>query len=321
MPSDAREPIVISDLRFGLPYSKGLMAQSFMATGLSPAKSYEAARAMEQELRDNGEFTVSLERLRDIAASTLSRLAGTQFAVRYRRLEEIGRLDRPLIVLIGGTTGVGKSTVAAEIAHRLGITRIASTDSIREVMRGIFSRELMPAIYESSFNAWRSLRIPVPQGADPVIVGFREQTAVVTTGVKALIDRSVLERVSLVVEGVHIVPGYIEPSQFKDAVVVQLVITVDDEEAHRSHFYIREVQTDGNRPFEKYRENFGDIRVLGHYIEDLAAQHDTPIIHSHQFDRTVSETLEHILSAVMGERDATAGRPVATPRGKGAHTK
>jgi 2-phosphoglycerate kinase len=241
--------------------------------------------------------------------------------VRYRRLEEIGRLDRPLIVLIGGTTGVGKSTVAAEIAHRLGITRIASTDSIREVMRGIFSRELMPAIYESSFDAWRSLRIPVPQGADPVIVGFREQTAVVTTGVKALIDRSVVERVSLVVEGVHIVPGYIEPSQFKDAWVVQLVITVDEEEAHRSHFYIREVQTDGNRPFEKYRENFGDIRLLGHYIEDLAKQHDTPIIHSHQLDRTVSETLERILGAVMGERDESADRPDATSRDKGAHAK
>jgi len=297
----SHEPIVISDMRFGLPYSKGLMAQSFMATGLSPTKAYEAASEMEQEMRGRGELTVSLERLRDIAAGTLSRLAGTAYAVRYRRLEEIGKLDRPLIVLIGGTTGVGKSTVAAEIAHRLGITRIASTDSIREVMRGIFSRELMPAIYESSFNAWRSLRIPVPEGADPVIVGFREQTAVVTTGVKALIDRSVVERVSLVVEGVHIVPGYIEPSQFKDAWVVPLVITVDDEEAHRSHFYIREVQTDGNRPFEKYRENFGDIRLLGSYIEGLANEHHTAIIHSHQLDRTVSATLEHILSAVMGE--------------------
>jgi 2-phosphoglycerate kinase len=120
-----------------------------------------------------------------------------------------------------------------------------------------------------------------------------------------------------VVEGVHIVPGYIEPSQFKDAVVVQLVIAVDDEEAHRSHFYIREVQTDGNRPFEKYREDFGDIRALGHYIEDLAAQHDTPIIHSHQLDRTVAETLEHILSAVMGEEGATANADAKT-RGKRA---
>ena len=318
MPADGREPIVIAEKLHGLPYSKGLMAQSFMATGLAPGKAYEVARAMEQEMRDRGELTVTLARLRDIAAATLEAAHGPSYAVRYRRLEEIGQLHKPLIVLIGGTTGVGKSTVASEIAHRLGITRIASTDSIREVMRGIFSKELMPAIYESSFNAWRSLRIPVPQGADPVIVGFREQTAVVSTGVKALIDRAVVERVSTVVEGVHIVPGYIEPSQFEDAWVVQLVITVDDEEAHRSHFYIREVQTDGNRPFERYRENFGDIRLLGHYIEDMAKEHGTPLIHSHQLDRTVAATLEHILSAVMVDKGAPANKPVAA-KGKGAH--
>ena len=303
MTPDKRDPIVISDMRYGLPYSKGLMAQSFMATGLSPGRSYETAQAMEEDMRERGETTVSLERIRAIASTTLEELAGPVYALRYRRLGEIARLDRPLIVLIGGTTGVGKSTLASEIAHRLGITRVASTDSVRQVMRGIFSEELMPAIYESSFNAWRKLRIPVPQGANPVIVGFREQTAVVTTGVKALIDRSVVERVSLLIEGVHIVPGYIEPSQFKDALVVPLIITVDDEEAHRSHFYIREAQTDGNRPFERYRDNFEDIRLLGHYIEELAVEHAIPIIHSHELDKAASEMLEHILGAAIGEID------------------
>ena len=149
--------------------------------------------------------------------------------------------------------------------------------------------------------------------------GIRKSFSVTAAELKALIDRSVVERVSLVVEGVHIVPGYIEPSQFKDAWVVPLVITVDDEEAHRSHFYIREVQTDGNRPFEKYRENFGDIRLLGRYIEGLAKEHGTALIHSHQLDRTVSATLEYILSAVMGEQTQT-GRAGAS-REKGAQTK
>ena len=314
-----RPPIVISDRQHGLPFSKGLMAQSFMATGMPPSRAYAAAKAMEEAMRERGEMRVTMERLREIASTTLEEVAGPDYAKRYLRFSEVARLDRPLVILIGGTTGVGKSTVATEVAHRLGITRIVSTDSIREVMRGIFSKDLMPAIYESSFNAWRSLRIPVPEGADPVIVGFREQTAVVTTGVKALIDRSVVERVSLVVEGVHIVPGYIEPSQFKDAWVVPLIITVDDEEAHRSHFYIREVQTDGNRPFEKYRENFGDIRLLGRYIEGLAKEHGTALIHSHQLDRTVSATLEYILSAVMGDETQT-GRAGAS-REKGAQTK
>jgi 2-phosphoglycerate kinase len=218
------------------------------------------------------------------------------------------------VILIGGTTGVGKSTIATEIAHRLGITRIVSTDSIREVMRGIFARDLMPAIYESSFNAWRGLRVPVPHGANPVIVGFREQTAVVLTAIRALVDRAVVEGESIVVEGVHVVPGYLEPLQFQNASVVPVLIAVDDEETHRSHFYIREVQTDGTRPFERYRANFGNIRLLGAYIEDLAIEHGVPVVRSQQLDRTVAEVLELVVNAAIRDDEGLKIRRAAPAR-------
>jgi len=315
-----KTPIIISEKRHGLPYSKGLMAQSFTATGVSPGRAWVAAQKIEDSLRESGELRVSVRDLREMAAGVLEQAAGAEYARRYRKLYEIGKLDRPLIVMIGGTTGVGKSTIAAEVAHRLGITRIISTDSIRQVMRGIFSRDLMPAIYESSFDAWRGLRVPVPHGANPVIVGFREQTAVVATGIKSLIERSVLEGVSTVIEGVHLVPGYIKPSQFENASVVQLVVNVEDEELHRSHFYIREVQTDGTRPFEKYRGNFGNIRLLGEYIEDLAREHGIPVVHSIQLDRTVADMLEHIVNAVIGEEDDLAAQSASHRPPAGAVT-
>ena len=293
----AHKVIILSDKRHGLPFSKGLLAQSFTATGLAPSGAYAVATAIQDDLRERDETTISINRLRELSAEYLERMVGEDYAVRYLRLRELSKLDRPLIVLIGGTTGVGKSTIATEIAHRLGITRIMSTDSIREVMRGIFTPDLMPAIHDSAFNAWRGLRVPVPQGANPVIVGFREQTAVVTTGVKALIDRAVLEGESLVIEGIHLVPGYLDPSAFANARMAQLVIGVADEDSHLSHFYIREVQTEGTRPLDRYRQNFANIRVLGDYIEELAREHEIPVIMSHQLDRTVAEVLEHIVSA------------------------
>jgi len=299
-------PIVISDKRHGLPFSKGLMAQSFTATGLSPLRAYKAAQLVEDGIRECGELRLSVSRLREIAMKVLTDSAGEDYARRYRRLRDISHIDKPLVILVGGTTGVGKSTIATEIAHRLGITRIVSTDSIREVMRGIFSRDLMPAVYESSFDAWRGLRIPVPQGANPVIVGFREQTAVVSTAIKSLVERSVTERESVVIEGVHLVPGYLDTDAFENAWVVPLVIAVDDDEAHLSHFFIREIQTDGTRPLEKYRENFDSIRLLGRYIEDLAREHGIPVIVSHQLDRTVADTLEHIVDAVIAEEGLPA---------------
>jgi 2-phosphoglycerate kinase len=210
-------------------------------------------------------------------------------------------MERPLVVLIGGTTGVGKSTIATEVAHRLGINRISSTDSIREVMRAIFTKDLMPAICESAFSAWRGLRVPVPEGANPVVIGFREQSAVVNTGVNALISRSALEGISMIIEGVHLVPGYLDPHQFANVRVVQLVIGVDDEQAHRSHFYIREAQTRGTRSHRRYDENFEHIRVLGTYIEMLARKHDIPVIYSHQLDQTIAEVLETVVSAAIDE--------------------
>lgn len=293
--------ITITDKAHGLPFSKGLLAQSLTATGLPPSRAYEIAQAIQDDLRTREELALSTERLRDIVSATVATMAGEQYAQRYDRLRDVSKLDRPLVVLIGGTTGVGKSTIATEVAHRLGITRISSTDSIREVMRGIFNEDLLPAIYRSAFDAWQGLRVPVPHGANPVIVGFREQTAVVTSGVKCLIDRAVLEGTSMVIEGVHLVPGYLDPRQFENARVVQLVIGVDDEQSHLSHFYIREVQTEGFRPLQRYRAGFESIRELGVYIEDLAREHGIPVIYSHQLDQTVADVLEHVVLAAIEE--------------------
>lgn len=304
MTPDRLPTIIISDKVHGLPFSKGLLAQSFMSTGLPPSRAYVIAKTLQEDLRQRSELEIDSNHLREMAAEYLERLAGPEYAARYIKLRELAKLDRPVIVLIGGTTGVGKSTVATEVAHRLGITRIQSTDSVREVMRGIFSRDLMPTMYESAFSAWEGLRVPVPDGANPVIVGFREQTAVVTSGVKSLIDRAVLEGLSMVIEGVHLVPGYLDANQFKDARVVQLIIGVDDARSHLSHFYIREALTRGGRPLERYRANFEEIRTLGRYIEDMAREHGIPVIYSHQLDRTVADVLEHIVAAAVDVQPA-----------------
>ena len=136
--------------------------------GCRRSRAYEIAQADPgRPARARASSASSIERLRDDGRGVpRARWRATEYA---RALPAscsdvcAGSIE-PLIVLIGGTTGVGKSTIATEVAHRLGITRIVSTDSIREVMRGIFSQDLMPAIYESAFNAWRGLRVPVPAG-------------------------------------------------------------------------------------------------------------------------------------------------------------
>lgn len=298
-PKRESKHIIISDEKHGLPYSKGLLASSIMATGLSPIKAYQVAKIVEDQLRENGIFFVTIDQLKTVIYETLDSKAGEEYAEKYLKWQALAELDKPLIILIGGTTGVGKSTIATEIAHRLGITRIANTDSIREVMRAFFSKELMPTLHCSSYDAWQSLRVPLPSSAHPVVIGFREQALAVAVGVEAVIERAVREGTNMVLEGVHIVPGFIKAEYFKDAFVILMVITVEDPEVHRSHFYIRAVESEGSRPFERYKINFDNIRKIGEYVEGLARDQGIPVISSYNLDTTVTRVLDEIINRVM----------------------
>ena len=85
-----------------------------------------------------------------------------------------------MILLLGGAAGVGKTSLALEVAHRLGIDRVLSTDAIRQIMRIMLSRELVPAIHGSSYDAYRAA--PGSPATMPVIEGFRAQASIVSVG-------------------------------------------------------------------------------------------------------------------------------------------
>ncbi len=300
--------IIIDEQKHELPFSKGLTAGAIMASGLAPQNAYDVASSIEERLMTENRFEIVAEELHELIFDTLKEEMGEKFAANYRKYYSLSRLDKPLVILIGGATGVGKSTVATMLAARLGIVRIVSTDAVREVMRAFFSPELMPAIHSSSFDAAGALRQPLPASVDPVVAGFREQTVAVAVGVKALVERARTEGTHLIIEGAHIVPGFIDLQLYEQsAFLVQLVITVKNEGLHRSHFYIRELDTQGTRPFDRYVANFDNIRTIQNYIMDQANSFGVKMVDSVNLDATLVEVIEYIITNVHERSRAVSG--------------
>jgi 2-phosphoglycerate kinase len=280
----------------GLPFSKGLMARSLIATGLAADRAYELAIAIENDLTASERQSTTLERIEEVALQKLGHEEGSVAMKRLRSYRDLYELELPLILLVGGATGTGKSTVATDVAYRLGITRVTSTDFVRQTMRAFFSSEFMPAIHHSSFEAGRATAGDDEDANRAVVDGFMEQTREVLVGVRAAIDRALEEGWSMVLEGVHLVPGML-PKEIEGALVVECVLAIDDSEAHASHFWIRDTDSEGVRPYEKYLDAFEDIRLIQTYILGRARKHGVPVIENGNIEAAIGEVMELVLSA------------------------
>jgi 2-phosphoglycerate kinase len=274
----------------GLPYSRGLMARALMAVGVAPDRAYALARRVGDDLASRGSDVVELDRLESHAIESLGEIEGREALRQLRRYQDLRELDRPIVILVGGATGTGKSTVATEIAYRLGITRVTSTDFIRQTMRAFFADDFMPAIHYSSFEAG----LAVPDADDPLVAGFMEQARQVMVGARASIERALQEGWSMVLEGVHLVPGLM-PLPLDPAVVSACVLEISDETAHAQHFFTRDAGE--ARPMTKYLDRFHEIRRLQDFIVGRARREDVAVIENESAERATAAVAELVLSA------------------------
>jgi 2-phosphoglycerate kinase len=276
----------------GLPYSKGIMARALVTAGVPMERAYEFAQAIELDLAERDVRSTDLERLEELACRVLGDEEGPEVVARLRRYAALQSLDLPILLLVGGTTGTGKSTVATEAAHRLGITRVTSTDFIRQTMRAFFSEAFMPSIHYSSFEASHS--VVDSETGDPTLLGFLEQTRNVLVGVEGAIQRALTEGWSMVLEGVHLVPGMV-PRRIDGVLVVHAVLAIDNEDVHRTNFHVRDSATGGLRAMDKYIEQLGDIRRIQNHIVRRAEKTGVPVIESSNPERAMAELMELVL--------------------------
>jgi 2-phosphoglycerate kinase len=281
MPPESPSETIVVRKGHGLPYSKGLMAQALSAVALSQERSFELARLIERRLAERGEPQIDVTALDDLAEEVLLAEEGEVAAARYRGWRRLDRLDHPLVVLIGGTTGVGKSTLATMLAARLGVTRVIATDVIRQVLRAFFTIEAMPTVHRSAFEAGG-------------VAGYRDQAERVGTAITAIVDRAAAEAKPMVVEGVHVVPGGVHPRVRERCVLVEALVVVDDPDLHRGHFSLRP----GTRPAERYLSSFDDIRRLQDHLWERARSERVAIIDNENVDGALARLMELVLDAV-----------------------
>lgn len=260
-------------------------------------------RAFIQTLSKHPQIAFNLDK--SLTWNALEADLGAGAGQGYRAWAQLRRSGLPLILLIGGTTGTGKSTVAAELGLRLDIGRTLSTDILREVMRLLIPERLTPELHTSTFDAWTVLhQTPASEKEDArsLIDGYRSQAAKVAVAVDAVIERSIKEGVSTIIEGIHLFPSYHQGLSQSTAVVVPVLLTIPSREALEHHFVRRGQQTP-SRGTSRYIDNFERIWCLQDYLIAEAERLAVPLVSNLHVDQSISRVMEIITEALVNRFD------------------
>ena len=183
------------------PTRKGLMAQSLSAIGAVAGALVRArpdGRAPAGGARGGPRWT--WRRCTRVTEEVLLAEEGEAAVRRFRRWRRLDRLERPLVVLIGGTTGRGQVHARDDAGRPAG-------DQPRDR-----HRRDPPGAARLLHRRGDADRAPLGLrgGRDRGLRATRPSD--VATGIAAIVERAANEAKPMVVEGVHVVPGGARPA-------------------------------------------------------------------------------------------------------------
>lgn len=179
----------------------------------------------------------------------------------------------------------GKSTLAIQLAAKLGFLVSIGTDEIRDVVR---LYDDSPAVAGQSHDRWQLFGSLTDE---TYVQGYVAQSQALRPAIMAVIDRNVANGESLVVEGVHLLP-----SLYRDVAGARLhhfVLQVSGPDHHWANITKRLTRRQGRGPGWDAQKVQHVSRTQAYLLQE-AKQYQIPVIPTID----PSETLDQIVGLI-----------------------
>lgn len=262
-----------------IPYPWVVLRGRLRLSGVNPWDVERIVANVAHALRKRD--TVSEE---DLIQACRSKIPPKDLAVQHSFdvLTEYERLRRerigppPVVLVLEGASGTGKSMLALNMIFNMAATRIISTDTIRQILRDFRPKETNPELHCHTYQA-HAHRQSGPENLNPIVRGYLAQCELICPHVQRMVQRVVAEGADTIVEGVHVLPG-----NFHDICPSVLEVLVNPApKVHKEMFITKhltgKLRTVSENESDRLKE-FSAARLIQDYMVECIFKSETEIV-------------------------------------------
>ena len=192
------------------------------------------------------------------------------------------RSQGPPVILLGGASGTGKTTIANALVHELGLSHHLSTGFIRAAIGPLLPDAEARLLRKHTYDAYEALIGGADPGRSALLEGAMQQSLLLKASIESCVKRAVREGIGMILEGSHFIPGVLEPAGLGASLLC--VLDVPD----REELKLRALSPNHSRR-RLSEEQLERLVQLQEEILVLAGIHHQPVVINDQISEAVRQ--------------------------------
>ncbi|KAJ4953751.1 hypothetical protein NE237_030583 [Protea cynaroides] len=178
--------------------SRFLLSRMLTVTKIPNHVAIKIALELKKLLIDNSLLDVSQSDLEVNLFKLMERRGyGKEYINRYKMMTRFHHQRVPLVILVCGTSCVGKSTIATQLAQRLNLPNVLQTDMVYELLRTSTDAPLTSTpVWVRDFSS-----------SEELITEFCRECRIVREGLAGDLKKAMKDGKPVIIEGIHLDPS------------------------------------------------------------------------------------------------------------------
>ena len=212
----------------------------------------------------------------------------------YKTLVREGIQKLPIIPIIAGIPGIGKTTIAKELSTALSIGIVIGGDALRSSLRSIITKNEI--FHDSVYNTWKYFGAFTKEN---LLQGYRAQAKIMNEAVERMIvDRGLKDGESMIVEYLHFLPSQFSTKFLNHVSIIPILLEISDEKIYQMRLKERSKYSHLRSPGKRLLQQMDKYLMIQDYFLSECSEKKFQVVNINDLSKGIDEILDYVIKRI-----------------------